>query len=289
VTDTITDAGGAFDKVLFTGTAGQTFVLGGGVENLDLLGLAATRGTGNTLGNLLRGNSAANILNGLSGADTLSGGGGIDRLIGGAGNDTYIVDTLTDTLSEGVGLQGGTADTVRFTGTAGQTFTLGANLERLFLQGTSATNGTGNGLANQLTGNHLNNTLRGLGSNDTLFGGSGNDTLIGGAGRDQMSAGAGIDVFRFAAADSGVGGLADVITDFDDAGNDRIDLSTLFGPAMNFRGAQAFTGLGQVRINDIAGADVIVEVNRMGSLAADFAIRLTATTLASMTANDFVL
>jgi len=45
----------------------------------------------------------------------------------------------------------------------------------------------------------------------------------------------------------------------------------------------------QVGINDIAGADVLVEVNTGGTLAPDPAIRLTATTLASMTAMDFVL
>ena len=44
-----------------------------------------------------------------------------------------------------------------------------------------------------------------------------------------------------------------------------------------------------MRINDIAGADVIVEVNTGGSLSADVSIRLKGTTLASMTASDFVL
>jgi hypothetical protein len=51
----------------------------------------------------------------------------------------------------------------------------------------------------------------------------------------------------------------------------------------------AFTGAGQVRIHEIAGPDVIVEVNTGGSLAADFAIRLANTTLASMSASDFIL
>jgi hypothetical protein len=40
-----------------------------------------------------------------------------------------------------------------------------------------------------------------------------------------------------------------------------------------------------VRINDVAGAEVLVEVNT----AADEQIRLTATTLASMNAADFFL
>ena len=80
-----------------------------------------------------------------------------------------------------------------------------------------------------------------------------------------------------------------MILDFDDSGNDRIDLSALFGPAMTYRHNLAFTAAGQVRINDVAGADVIVEVNTGGTLAADMQIRLTNTTLASMTASDFLL
>ena len=51
-------------------------------------------------------------------------------------------------------------------------------------------------------------------------------------------------------------------------------MSALFGPAMTYRHNGAFTAAGQVRINDIAGADVLVEVNTGGTLAADFAIRL---------------
>jgi hypothetical protein len=83
---------------------------------------------------------------------------------------------------------------------------------------------------------------------------------------------------------------ADRILDFDDGGTgDKIDVSLLFGPKMIYRHGLAFTDAGQVRINDVAGADVIVEVNTGGSLAPDFSIRLTGTTLSSMNAGDFVL
>ena len=58
---------------------------------------------------------------------------------------------------------------------------------------------------------------------------------------------------------------------------------------MTYRHNGAYTAAGQVRINDVAGADLLVEVNTGGTLAADFAVRLTNTTLASMTATDFVL
>ena len=59
--------------------------------------------------------------------------------------------------------------------------------------------------------------------------------------------------------------------------------------ALAYRHNLAFTAAGQVRINDIAGADLIVEVNTGGTLAADMQIRLTGTTLASMAASDFFL
>ena len=82
---------------------------------------------------------------------------------------------------------------------------------------------------------------------------------------------------------------ADVLLDFDKSGNDVIDLSLVYGPKLAFIGAAAFTAVGQVRINDIAGADVVVQVNTGGSLAADMHIRVAASTFASMTATDFVL
>jgi serralysin len=108
--------------------------------------------------------------------------------------------------------------------------------------------------------------------------------------RQSATGGAGSDIFRFAVkTHSVVGANADIITDFDGSGNDRIDLSALFGPAMTYRHNLAFTKAGQVRINDIAGADVLVEVNTGGTPAADMQIRLTGTTLASMTATDFYL
>jgi hypothetical protein len=44
-----------------------------------------------------------------------------------------------------------------------------------------------------------------------------------------------------------------------------------------------------VRIKDIPGPDVMVQVNLGGSLAPDMEIRLKGTKLASMTASDFDL
>ena len=50
-----------------------------------------------------------------------------------------------------------------------------------------------------------------------------------------------------------------------------------------------FTKSGQIRIEDMRGADVIVEVNTGGSLAPDVTIRPKGTVLASMNSSDFIL
>lgn len=62
-------------------------VLGGGLENLELLGTGNINGTGNGVGNALIGNSGANALLGNAGDDTLTGQNGDDSLTGGLGKD----------------------------------------------------------------------------------------------------------------------------------------------------------------------------------------------------------
>jgi Ca2+-binding RTX toxin-like protein len=79
-------------------------------------------------------------------------------------------------------------------------WTLGSNLEKLTLTGSTAINATGNELANTITGNTGSNLLNGGSGNDSLSGGSGNDTLDGGTGNDSLDGGAGLDTFRFSSA-----------------------------------------------------------------------------------------
>jgi len=256
-------AGGGTDIV---GTK-ISYTLSANVENLVLLGANAISGTGNGLGNFMDGstNSRANVLKGLG------------------GNDTYLVGA-GDVAVELAG--GGTSDVVR----ALVTYRLGSNLEHLVLVSAGNQNGTGNTLANSIIGNARTNILDGGIGNDSLDGKAGADILIGGAGADFMTGGTGNDTFRFLKTSDSFGSLIDAISDFDDpGGNDTIDVSALFGPRMTYIHNAQFTKLGQVRINDVAGADVVVEINTTGTLQADFAIRLKATTLASMTASDFIL
>ncbi len=157
-----------------------SYTLSDNVENLTLLASPfLLSGTGNSLNNMLLGSAAGNSLTGLLGDDTLDGGGGADSLLGGLGNDTYIVDNVSDVVTESVA-EG--TDTVQ----SSVTYSLSANVansvlenvENLTLTGTAVINGAGNTLNNVLVGNSANNILDGRGGADTLTGGLGNDTYI---------------------------------------------------------------------------------------------------------------
>ena len=253
----------------------------------------------------LFGNGGNDFLVGFSGNDFLNGGVGADVMVGGTGNDTYVVDNFGDLVVEDVGE--GIADRV----ISSINFSLSAPgrfaIENLTLTG-AAIAGTGNALGNRVVGDAFGNLLRGLAGNDvllgaggndnmlggtgadSLIGGIGNDVLTGGAGRDVQTGGAGNDTFDYnAAAESPANALRDIITDFDDLGNDRIDLSGVSAAVLTFRGVGAFTGANQVRINDIIGPDVFVEVNLGGTFAPEMQIHLVNTTAASMTVGDFIL
>ena len=149
-----------------TGGAGQDILIS--IENL----------TGSNFADTLLGDDTTNTLLGGLGDDRLAAGGGNDRLDGGTGddqlsgglgNDMYIVDSLNDLVTEGVGAG---SDTI----VTHLTYSLGDNIENLTLTGTADINGTGNGLANVLTGNTGHNILRG-GFGDDTYVTDGNDTI----------------------------------------------------------------------------------------------------------------
>ena len=251
------------------------WTLGANLENLTLTGTANLNGTGNTLNNRITGNAGDNLLD---------GGAGIDTLIGGTGNDTYVVDNLRDTIIETSTLAG-EIDTVR----ASVNWTLGANLENLTLTGTANLNGTGNGLDNVLIGNSANNTLIGGAGNDQLNGDAGNDLLIGGLGTDTLTGGSGADRFVFNLLNElGKGDARDVITDFNSAEGDKIDLSKLDANVLakgintfSFIGADAFSAAGQVRF-----VDHILYGNVNATPDADFEIHLVGVN--SFSAQDMI-
>ena len=155
------------------------YVLVQNVENLVLKG-NVIHGNGNELDNVITGNAADNSLLGLAGNDRLIGGTGNDALFGGEGRDTlfggsgddyYEIDDVGDVIVE---LAGEGDDFVR----SSVSWTLGANVERLALDGTANLNATGNALANGLWGNDGNNVLVGSTGNDYLSGGLGNDIYV---------------------------------------------------------------------------------------------------------------
>ncbi|CAN5580882.1 hypothetical protein BH10PSE5_BH10PSE5_22060 [soil metagenome] len=98
-------------------------------------------------------------------------GSDVQTFTGTKAGDTYLVDNGADKILEGVN---GGIDTVN----AAVSFTLGDNVENLNLTGLSASNGTGNGLANIIVGNAASNVINGAGGNDTLTGGAGADTFV---------------------------------------------------------------------------------------------------------------
>jgi Ca2+-binding RTX toxin-like protein len=119
----------------------------------------------------LSGLEGDDVLSGGNGADRLDGGRGADRMEGGSGDDTYQVDDAGDIVMEGAD---GGIDTVR----SEVDFVLGDHIERLYLTGSSAIAGTGNGLANILYGNAGDNLLSGRGGADKLEGGGGADIFL---------------------------------------------------------------------------------------------------------------
>jgi Ca2+-binding RTX toxin-like protein len=210
----------------------------------------------------LFGGGGADTLIGGDGNDRLDGGAGTDRLEGGLGNDTYVLGADSDVV-----IDTGGNDTI--TSTISRSLGGHATIENLVLLG--GFSAIGNGRANIITGSATGNKILGLGGGDTLTGGGGNDAFIY------------KDAFDSSAAHR------DTIKDFDDSGDDRIDLQEVSFFTLTWRGVGAFTGVQQLRLHDIAGPDVLVEVNLAGSAAPEMVIRLANTTIGSMAISDFIL
>jgi Ca2+-binding RTX toxin-like protein len=162
--------GGEGDDAL-AGDDGDDTLRGG--PGADALGGNAGRDTlyGGDGDDVLLGDRDDDVLAGEAGHDRLDGGFGSDAMAGGAGDDTYVVDALTDTVTEAPGEGMDTVET-------SVAFTLSANVERLVLTGTGAVDGTGNALDNALTGNVAANRLDGGAGADAMAGGAGDDTYV---------------------------------------------------------------------------------------------------------------
>jgi Ca2+-binding RTX toxin-like protein len=273
-----------------------SYTIPANVEVLELTGTAQINATGSSADDRLYGNSARNILWGHAGDDILDGRGGNDIMVGGTGNDTYYVDSYGDLVAEYAGE--GAEDWVA----TPLSYTLDPNVESLALLGPGDKDGTGNELDNALHGNGYVNVLTGGLGNDRLYAGNGNDLLwgdegndfldgdfgddmlAGGTGLDTLAGGYGGDLFVWSTRDeTGVTpGTADLITDFNAAQGDRIDLSLVDAndyangdQAFTFIGNNAFSGTPGELNYVYVGGDTIIQMQTGTSADVEAVIRLT--------------
>ena len=169
--------GGAGNDIYFVDNAGDAIVenlnegndivhasidytIGANIESLILDG-TTVNGAGNSTDNAIIGNASDNIIDGRAGSDFMQGG---------AGNDIYFVDNAGDAIVENLN-EGN--DIVH----ASISYTIGANIESLILDGSANLAGAGNTTNNALVGNSGDNNLDGRGGQDFLTGNGGNDTF----------------------------------------------------------------------------------------------------------------
>ncbi len=217
---------------------------------------------GNKVANDIEGKAGNDYLSGLAGVDTINagdgndtidGGAGNDSMIGGLGDDLFVVDAANDKVIENPGEGDDTVALRLATGT----YTLGANVEDVYMAGLSTANAVGNASDNWMRGSNGANALTGAAGNDTLTGAKGDDVLNGGNGKDILIGGAGADAFQFGG--TGAATLAvnpnnpDIIRDFNLNGpqGDHIDLAAVTFTAI---GAMGTFGSSDVRFYASAGA-----------------------------------
>ena len=276
--------GGAHDDVIYGGTGNDTLRGNNGIDSLY-------------------GGSGDDNLNGGKGADTLDGGTGRDTIDGGDGDDTLTGGAGDDVLSGGNGddvflyLSGQGQPTTRLNGF--DAIDGGAGYDKLIVQsihpviglssivgieeidGTGSTTISGTAAADDLDFSQvLLNDIDGInggGGDDRLIGSAGDDFLVGETGSDTLTGGAGRDIFSLTRASDSSVGRPDTILDFT-TGTDLIDVTGVAARAglagFTFIGNDAFTGIGQLRIDTSIAGQTTIFGNSTGNLNPDFAIVL---------------
>ncbi len=186
---------------------------GSGIDTID----------GNALANWLRGEAGNDTLNGLAGDDRLDGNDGSDLITGGDGFDQINGNAGNDTVYGGAGTDwvvGGKNNDQVF-GDGGDDIVYGNIGNDVVYGGAGA------------------DIVRGGQDDDVLSGDDGNDWLAGDRGADNITGGAGADIFySFSSAGS------DLITDFNRAQGDRIQLDVGQAHSIYQSGANAIIDLG---------------------------------------------
>jgi serralysin len=196
----------------------------------------------------LYGEDNDDYLDGGAGADTLEGGVGIDTA-GYLGSPAGVFVSLYETYggawwgdAEGDWLNG----IENLWGSKFNDVLWGNNYQDNALngfQGNDILRGFGGD--DSIDGGDGHDELYGYGDRDTLNGGSGNDRLEGGMGGDTMSGGSGADTFAwmYTAESDGTSWKTDIITDFNRAEGDLIDLHGIDADVYA-AGNQPFTFIG---------------------------------------------
>ena len=219
------------------------FTLSANVENLTLMGTNALLGTGNVLDNVMTGNGAGSTL------------------AAGLGNDTYVISSTNDVIMENAG-EG--TDIVKST----IAYTLGNNLEYLYLIGADAIGATGNGSDNYMFGGLGNNTINGAAGNDIVLGGAGDDQVNGDAGNDYLYGGSGNDTVNGGDGNDQLFGGSGVNVLMGGTGNDTLEggrggwYATWDGEPVSSLNTGANTmmgGVGDDAYNILGSDDVVVE------------------------------
>lgn len=186
--------------------ATSDYTLGAQLDNLTMVGNAATRGNGNDRDNILSGSARMDPSADPDG-DGETGNHVANVLAGGKGNDTYFLglgDQIVEHAGEGTDLVYLNSE-IADHGPA--TYVMEEHVENIDLNSTFATW--------NITGNALDNEMRMYSTTGSFFGGAGNDTMLGGGSFDKvLDGGEGADFMQ-----DGDGSTTYVV---DNAG-DRVD------------------------------------------------------------------
>jgi Ca2+-binding RTX toxin-like protein len=225
---------------------------GGGQDTITVQGTNDTvNGAGNDLINVF---GSGNLINGGSGDDTINIFNVNDTVAAGSGNQLINAQAAGGTINAGSGndtvnlsgsgflVTGGTGNTAINISGHGDTINAGTGNDTINLSGSSflVTGGTGDtavnvaGNGDTIGGGNGNDTIAVIGFGDLIKLGSGNEVALVSGGSDTVlsgsAAGTNLGQINLAGGSmtlvNGANQYADTVVGFDQAGGDRVDLTT---------------------------------------------------------------